>query len=429
MADAADVTALLVAWTNGDEAARDRLFEAVYDELRRLARGRLRRERPDLSLAPTVLVHEAYLKLIDQRRVQWQNRSHFYSIAGHVMRRILVDHARARAAAKRGDHARIPLDDVDVGIAPRDVDVLALDAALDKLASVDRRQSALVELRFFAGLTVEEAAAALDVAPITVKRDWALARAWLFRELQGQRLMRVSSSWERIRALFHAALEQPADARAAFLSSACEGDESLRREVESLLGAHRASDGFLESPAVDLDADGVAARSQLEAGDRFGNFEVIGSLGAGGMGEVYRARDAQLRREVAIKLLPRALADDPRRLARFERESRILAALNHPHIATIHSIEHADGRARARNGAGRGANPRGSFETRRPGVARRARARARARRRAGGRARQRGRAPGSQAGQHQVQFVGDAEAARLRAREGTRRPRSRRGVI
>ena len=155
--------------------------------------------------------------------------------------------------------------------------------------------------------------------------------------------MRVSSSWERIRALFHAALEQPADARVAFLSSACEGDESIRREVESLLAAHGASDGFLESPAVDLDADGVAARSQLEAGDRFGNFEVIGSLGAGGMGEVYRARDAQLRREVAIKLLPRALADDPRRLTRFERESRILAALNHPHIATIHSIEHADG--------------------------------------------------------------------------------------
>jgi serine/threonine protein kinase len=155
--------------------------------------------------------------------------------------------------------------------------------------------------------------------------------------------MRVSSSWERVRALFHAALDQPADARVAFLSSASDGDESIRREVESLLAAHGASDGFLESPAVDLDADCVAARSQLEAGDRFGNFEVIGSLGAGGMGEVYRARDAQLRREVAIKLLPRALADDLRRLTRFERESRILAALNHPHIATIHSIEHADG--------------------------------------------------------------------------------------
>jgi eukaryotic-like serine/threonine-protein kinase len=155
--------------------------------------------------------------------------------------------------------------------------------------------------------------------------------------------MRVSSSWERVRALFHSALEQPADARVAFLSSSCEGDESIRREVESLLVAHGASDGFLESPAVDLGADQVDTTSQLEAGVRFGNFEVIGSLGAGGMGEVYRARDAQLRREVAIKLLPLTLADDPRRLARFERESRILAALNHPNIATIHSIEHADG--------------------------------------------------------------------------------------
>ena len=154
--------------------------------------------------------------------------------------------------------------------------------------------------------------------------------------------MRASSSWERIRTLFHEALDQPADARVAFLSSAGDSDE-VRREVESLLAAHGASDGFLESPAVDLDAGSVVARSQLEAGDRVGNFEVIGSLGAGGMGEVYRARDAQLRREVAIKLLPRRLADDPQRLSRFERESRMLAALNHPHIATIHSIERADG--------------------------------------------------------------------------------------
>ena len=188
MADSADLTALLLAWSDGDEAARSRLFEAVYDELRRLARRRLRSERRDVSLTPTGLVHEAYLKLIDQRRVHWQNRTHFYAIAAHLMRRILVDQARARAAAKRGgDDVRIPLDDVAAGVAPRDVDMLALDAALEKLASLDRRQSELVELRFFAGLTVEETAAALDVAPITVKRDWALARAWLFRQLQEQR--------------------------------------------------------------------------------------------------------------------------------------------------------------------------------------------------------------------------------------------------
>ena len=186
MGDAADVTALLLAWREGDEGARDRLFEAVYDELRRLARRRLRGERADLSLASTALVHEAYLKLIDQRRAGWQNRTHFLAIAGHVMRRILVDHARARSAAKRGEHVRVPLEGVDVAAAPPEVDVLALDAALERLADVDRRQSDLVELRFFAGLTVDETAAALGVAPITVKRDWALARAWLFRELKGQ---------------------------------------------------------------------------------------------------------------------------------------------------------------------------------------------------------------------------------------------------
>jgi RNA polymerase sigma factor (TIGR02999 family) len=185
MTDDADVTALLLAWSDGDQAAGSRLIDAVYDELRRVARRHLRGER-DHSLAPTALVHETYLKLVDQRRVRWQNRAHFFGIAAQLMRRILVDHARSRAAAKRGKDRTVVLDFVEVEMAPTDLDVLALDAALDKLAAVDARQSKLVELRFFAGLTVEETAAALHVAPITVKRDWALARAWLFRELQRQ---------------------------------------------------------------------------------------------------------------------------------------------------------------------------------------------------------------------------------------------------
>ena len=188
MADGADVTALLLAWSHEGEAARSRLVEVVYDELRRVAQRHLRRERADHSLTPTALVHEAYLKLIDQHRVHWQNRAHFFGVAARVMRRILVDHARARGAAKRHGGATVTLEEVDIGIAPIDVDILALDAALDKLGRVDSRQSELVELRFFAGLTVEETAAVLQVAPITVKRDWALARAWLFRELQHQAL-------------------------------------------------------------------------------------------------------------------------------------------------------------------------------------------------------------------------------------------------
>jgi RNA polymerase sigma factor (TIGR02999 family) len=181
-----DVTALLVAWSDGDEGARTPLIEAVYGELRRLARGYLQRERRDHSLPPTALVHEAYMKLVDQRRVRWQNRSQFFAIAAHVMRRLLVDHARARLALKRGAGARVPFDDIDPASGPPDVEVLALDAALERLAAEYPRQSQLVELRFFGGLNVEEIAAVLGVAPITVKRDWALARAWLFREVNGQ---------------------------------------------------------------------------------------------------------------------------------------------------------------------------------------------------------------------------------------------------
>ena len=185
MSKPVDVTAPLVAWNNGDEDARDLLMEVEYDELRRRARARLRRERPDHSLSPTALVNEAYLKLIDQRRVEWQGRTHFFAIAGYAMRRILVDHARARRAVKGEAGMRVPLrEDLPVQ-GSHDVDVLALDVALDKLAALDARKGRLVELRFFAGLTIVQAAAVLGLAQATANRDWVLARAWLFRELRG----------------------------------------------------------------------------------------------------------------------------------------------------------------------------------------------------------------------------------------------------
>jgi RNA polymerase sigma factor (TIGR02999 family) len=188
MQSTSDVTALLIAWSKGEQRADEALLNAVYAELRRLARGYIRRERPGHSLPPSALVHEAYLKLVDQRRVRWQNRTHFFAVAAHQMRRILVDKARARAADKRGGgDIAIPLTDLPIGIDPPDVDILALNEALEKLARIDPRHSRLVELRFFGGLTVEEAAAVLEIAPITVKRDWALARAWLYRELRGER--------------------------------------------------------------------------------------------------------------------------------------------------------------------------------------------------------------------------------------------------
>ena len=186
---ATDVTRLLLAWSDGEEAAAEPLMDAVYQELRRLARAYVLRERPDHLLSPTGLVHEAYLRLVDQKRARWQNRAHFFAVAAHVMRRLLVDHARARGASKRGSGLTVSLDEADVDVAAplhtQQPDVIALDRALEKLARIDARQSRLVELRFFGGLTVDEAAAVLDVAAITVKRDWALARTWLYRELNG----------------------------------------------------------------------------------------------------------------------------------------------------------------------------------------------------------------------------------------------------
>lgn len=183
--DGDDVTGMLVAWGQGDRSADSRLIAVVYEDLRRVARQRLRAERPEHSLAPTALVHEAYLRLVDLRRVRFQNRAHFFAIAARVMRQILVDHARAHAAAKRGGPGwKVPLADEVGATAPPDVDLLDLDAALGKLATIDARLGDLVVLRFFGGLTVEEAADALGLSPATVKRDWTRARAWLFRELR-----------------------------------------------------------------------------------------------------------------------------------------------------------------------------------------------------------------------------------------------------
>jgi len=183
-----DVTALLHAWTEGDLAARDRLMAVVYRELRRRAAMYLRRERRDHTLQPTALVHEVYLRLVDQRRAAWQNRSQFFGIASQIMRRILVDRARARRMPKRsGLWARVTLDPAVKAAPPIDVDVLDLDTALTRLAEFDARGSQLAELRFFAGLSLEEAADAVGVSRATAERDWLAARAWLFKELSGER--------------------------------------------------------------------------------------------------------------------------------------------------------------------------------------------------------------------------------------------------
>jgi RNA polymerase sigma-70 factor (ECF subfamily) len=183
MADA-DVTALLIDWNQGDQSALDRLMPVVYDELRRLAARCMAREGPGHTLQSTAVVNEAYLKLIDQQRVHWQNRAQFFAVAAQMIRRILVDHARVANAAKRGGFARKLSLDEGIGVPEtRDLDLIALDDALASLAQFDPQQSRVIELRFFAGLTIEETAEALGISPATVKRDWVTAKAWLFNEL------------------------------------------------------------------------------------------------------------------------------------------------------------------------------------------------------------------------------------------------------
>jgi RNA polymerase sigma factor (TIGR02999 family) len=178
---------LLVDWGNGDSQALDKLTPLVYQELKRLASRYLRRERQEHTLQSTALVHEAWLRLIDQKQVHWQNRAQFFGIAAEMIRRILIDHARNRQAVKRGDGAiKLTLDDALATPDRRDLDLVALDDALRDLAKLDSQQSRLVELRFFAGLSVEESAEVLGVSPATVKREWATAKAWLYRELSAR---------------------------------------------------------------------------------------------------------------------------------------------------------------------------------------------------------------------------------------------------
>jgi RNA polymerase sigma factor (TIGR02999 family) len=182
--EAARITQLLIEWNNGRSGAVEDLLPLVYRELRQLAAQRLRRERPDHTLQPTALVHEAYIRLVDQRRVRWKNRAHFYGAAAHIMRRILVDGARARKTDKRGGGwERVPLVGDGTPGGSRDVDVLALDDALERLAALDPQQERIVELRYFGGLTLDETAEVIGISTATVKREWAIAKAWLRAQL------------------------------------------------------------------------------------------------------------------------------------------------------------------------------------------------------------------------------------------------------
>jgi RNA polymerase sigma factor (TIGR02999 family) len=179
-----NVTQMLHDWSDGDREALDKLIPIVYTELRRQAARYLRRERSGHTLQTTALIHEAYLRLIDQKDVRWQNRAHFFAISAQLMRRILVDHARSRQAAKRGgSDIKLPLEETMIASEGSEVDLVALDEALERLAAIDPQQGRVVELRFFSGLSVEETAEVLGVSTRTVKRDWNVAKAWLRREI------------------------------------------------------------------------------------------------------------------------------------------------------------------------------------------------------------------------------------------------------
>jgi RNA polymerase sigma factor (TIGR02999 family) len=179
-----DVTKLLGQWQEGDPEALNALTPMVYSELRRLAQSYINRERPNHTLQGTALVHEAYLRLIDQRRVEWRNRNHFFALAAELIRRILVDHARAKAAEKRGgNNVKLSIEDAMEPAVNEDLDLVALDDALQLLARTDPQQSRIVGLRYFAGLKIEETAEVLEISPATVKRNWVVAKAFLKREM------------------------------------------------------------------------------------------------------------------------------------------------------------------------------------------------------------------------------------------------------
>ena len=185
MPSSSDITALLGDWTRGNQNAFNQLLPLVYAELRRMATRHLRGERAGHTLQPTALVHEVYLRLVDQRKVDWRNRAHFFGVSAQVMRRILVDHARTHNAIKRGDGLpRVSIDEAKDVTGPDGIPVLALDEALNRLTAIDEDLAKIVELRAFGGMTIDEAACVLQVSPSTAKREWRTAKAWLTRELE-----------------------------------------------------------------------------------------------------------------------------------------------------------------------------------------------------------------------------------------------------
>jgi eukaryotic-like serine/threonine-protein kinase len=302
----ATITRLLSNLEHGSRDALDALLPLIYDELRSLAHWQRLRWRGAHTLGTTALLHEAYLKLVNQRRIAVKDRAHFFALASRAMRHILCNYARDRHAKKRGGAFDLVELDSSVDVASGDPTsrdgaaerLLALDAALARLEEVHPRRSRVVECRFFGGMTVENTAAALGIAPRTVKRDWAAAQDWLRREI-----IRV------------------------------EQGEGAPQTLDEL-----AADAL---PPL-LEAFALADRSELPAGERVGQYEIVATVGRGGMGVVYKAYDARLDRHVALKFLPSPLAADAAARARLMNEARAASALDHPNICTVYDIGELD---------------------------------------------------------------------------------------
>ncbi len=330
-----DVTTLLRDWRNGNQSALDRLTPLIYEDLIRLARARLKGERREFTLDPTALVHECYLRLADQTRLDVESRAHFYSIAANVMRRVLIDNARKRNAQKRNAGLRITLKTgIDFAEAPR-LDAVVLDDALRKLADFDERKSQAITLKFFGGMTTDGSR--------HFRRD-GRSRAATWASLATQRALdrlRMNSGahvnrWKLIEDIFHSALEFPLSDRAAYLARACGDDAELRSEVASLLENDRDDTATIHR-AVDGDLKRLAeAADHGEIGERVGPYRLVRELDGGGMGTVYLAvrSDDHYFQIVALKMVRKGM-ESLALLQRFRAERQILATLTHPNIGAI----------------------------------------------------------------------------------------------
>ena len=345
LAVTADVTGLLQAWSGGDAEALDQLAPLVQRELREMARRMLSSERQAVGWQPTDLVQESYVRLLDWHAVHWQNRAHFFATTARMMRRVLVDAARARQAAKRGHGVEgLSLEAEDVAAPAPGVDIVALNDALAELATLDPRPSQVVELRFFGGFSVEETAETLGVSVRTVINDWNTARAWLHHELASEAdyehraMARPLGVAQRVAGRTHGTARRIASLLRHRAPGAAAGGRRARRLQWS---GRRVSRNACPGPRR---PGSGAGRAPLPEGTSVGPYRIVALLARGGMGDVYRATDPRLDRDVALKTLTSAERGDGHAVERFLQEARITASLDHPNIVKVFDVGMSNGR-------------------------------------------------------------------------------------